>query len=56
MKIVPADATIAELKKMADLCQEKAKTESEQIATQLRAKAKLCREWIAALKSGKWFS
>jgi hypothetical protein len=56
MKIVPADATLAELKKTADLYEEKAKTEPEQIATQLREKAMLCREWLSALKSGNWKS
>jgi hypothetical protein len=51
MKIVPADATIAELEKTAGECEERAKTEPDRIATRLREKAKLCREWIAALKS-----
>jgi hypothetical protein len=54
MKIVPAGATIAELEKKAAEFEEKAKTEPDRIATRLTEKAKLCREWIAALKSRKW--
>ena len=56
MKIVPADATIADLAKKAAELEKKAKTETERIAIHLREKAKLCREWIAALKSGRWTS
>jgi hypothetical protein len=56
MKIVPADATIAELEKKAAEYEEKAKTAPDGIATRLREKAKFCGEWIAALKSGKWKS
>ena len=56
MKIVPADATIADLAKKAAELEEKAKTETDRIATHLRGKAKLCREWSAALKSGRWTS
>jgi hypothetical protein len=55
MKIVPADA-IADLAKKATELEKEAKTGSERIATHLREKAKLCREWIAALKSGRWTS
>ncbi len=44
MKIVPADATIADLEKKAAEYEEKAKTELNRIATRLREKAKLCRE------------
>jgi hypothetical protein len=43
MKIVPADATIAELEKTAGEYEEKAKTEPDRIATRLREEAKLCR-------------
>jgi hypothetical protein len=56
MKIVPADAAIAELEKKAADCEKKAKKEPEPIATRLKEKAELCREWIAALKTGKWKS
>lgn len=56
MKIVPADTTITELKKRAAEYEEKAKKEPAPIATRLREKAKLCRDWVAALKSGKWMS
>jgi hypothetical protein len=56
VKIVPADASIAELKKQAAECEQKATKEREPVATQLREKAALCHEWIAALKTGKWMS
>jgi hypothetical protein len=56
MRIVPAGATIAELEKQAAECEQNAKEESEPVATRLKEKAKLCREWAAALKTGKWES
>ena len=56
MKIVPADASIAELEKKAAEYEEKAKTATDRIAARLRQKANLCREWIATLKRGKWKS
>lgn len=56
MTIVPADDSIADLEKKAAEYEERAKTELNRIATRLRERAKLCREWIAALKSGKWMS
>jgi hypothetical protein len=54
MKLVPAGATIAELEQKAMDCEEKAKKEAEPGATKLREQALLYREWIAALRSGKW--
>ena len=54
MKLVPADATIEELEKKATDCEEKAKKDAEPEATKLREEALLYREWIAALRSGKW--
>ena len=54
MKLVPPDATIAELEKKAADCEEKAKQEAEPKATELGEEALLYREWIAALSSGKW--
>ena len=56
VKIVPDDASIAELKKQAAECEQKATKEREPVATRLREKAALCREWIAVLKTGKWMS
>ena len=56
MKIVPADATVAELEKKAAACEEKAKQEAQPEAARLREEALLYREWIAALQSGKWHS
>jgi hypothetical protein len=41
MKIVPADATIAELKKKADLYEEEAKREPERIATRQEKKSQV---------------
>jgi len=34
--------------------EKKAKKEAEPGATKLREEALLCREWIAALRSGRW--
>jgi len=50
MKIIPADSTIAELEKTAADCEDKAKKESEPVASMLSEMANLCREWVAALK------
>ena len=54
MKIIPAEATIKELKKKAEECEQKASQESEPLASELREKAGLFREWITVLKTGKW--
>ena len=56
MKIVPADDTIADLKKNAAEYEEQARKQEGSIATRLREKAEQCRQWIAELKSGKWIS
>jgi len=55
-KIIPAGARISELKKKAAECEEKANQASEPEAAKLREEALLYREWIAALRSGKWHS
>lgn len=55
-RIVPAGATISELKKKAAECEERAKQASEPEAAKLREEALLYQEWIAALSSGKWHS
>jgi hypothetical protein len=54
--IIPADATISELKKKVAECETKAKQAPEPEAAKLREEALLYREWIAALRSGKWHS
>ena len=54
MKIVPAEATIADLEKKAAEYERRAEQESEPVATQLKEQAKECRTWMAALKSGRW--
>ena len=54
MKLIPAGATIAEFEKKATDCEEKAEKEPEPEAARLREEALLYREWIAALRSGKW--
>ncbi|MGA7292738.1 MAG: hypothetical protein WBW53_13595 [Terriglobales bacterium] len=54
--IIPASATISELKKKAAECEEKAKQAPEPEAAKLREEALLYRQWIAALRSGKWHS
>jgi hypothetical protein len=56
MKIVPADATIADLERKAAEYEETAKTEPGRPTNGLTEKAKLRLEWIAALKTGKWMS
>lgn len=53
-QIIPPDATIAELKKQVAECEKQALAEAEPLATELREKAKLLREWIAQLRSGHW--
>jgi hypothetical protein len=56
VKIVSADATIADLERKAAECEAKAKSESEPAATDLGEMADLCREWMAKLRSGEWIS
>lgn len=55
-KIVPAGATISDLKKKAAECEEKAKYAAEPEAAKLREAALLYREWIAVLRTDKWHS
>jgi len=55
-QIVPAGATIAELKKKAVDCEHRAPQAVEPEATKLKEEALLYREWIAALRSRKWHS
>ena len=55
-EIVPAGATIAELKKKAADCEEKAKQAAEPEAAKLKEEALLYREWIAVLRSATWHS
>jgi hypothetical protein len=52
--IIPADATIADLNKQAEDCDTQATKQPEPLATELREKAKLLREWIAQLRSHRW--
>jgi hypothetical protein len=51
---IPADLTIAELKRQVDDCEQQASKEPEPLASELREKAKLLRGWIGELRSGKW--
>jgi hypothetical protein len=55
-KIIPAGATISELKRKAAECEAKAEQASEPEAAKLREEALLYRDWIAVLRSGKWHS
>jgi hypothetical protein len=55
-RFVPADATIAELEKKASDHEQKAAKAEEPLAAELRREAKLCWEWAAALRSGRWTS
>ena len=54
MKIVPSENTLAELERKAAEYESSAMQEPEPEATRAREQAKLCRDWIAALKSGMW--
>jgi hypothetical protein len=54
MRIVPADATIADLEKKAHEYERAANDLSEPASTSLKELAELCREWVAALRSGTW--
>jgi hypothetical protein len=54
MKIVPPENTLAELERKAAEYEAKAIQEPEPEATRLREQAKVCRQWITALKSGGW--
>jgi hypothetical protein len=56
MEIVPAGEVIADLEKQASDYEAETERKSGTEAARLREKAKLCYEWIAALKSGKWKS
>jgi hypothetical protein len=53
---IPPGATIAELEKKAADCEQKATDAKEPQAAELRQEAKLYREWVAALRSGRWTS
>jgi hypothetical protein len=53
---VPSEPTIAELEQKAVECDKEADAEAEPNATELREKAKLYRNWIAMLRSGRWTS
>ena len=54
-QIVPAEETIEELEKKAVAYEEQARSQPNQENVLLH-KAGVCREWIAALKSGHWKS
>ena len=53
-EFVSPEATIAELKKNAVDCEQKAAEAKEPRATELRQEAKRYREWIKMLRSGRW--
>lgn len=53
---VPPEPTNAELEQKAAECNTQADGESEPKARELREKAKLYRNWIALLRSGRWTS
>jgi len=55
-RFVPADANIAELEKKASDCEQRLAKAEESQAQELRREVKLYREWIAALRSGRWTS
>lgn len=53
-EFIPADATIADLKKKAADCDEQAARAAEPLASELRERAKQLRAWIQELRSGRW--
>jgi hypothetical protein len=53
--IIPRDATVAELEQKANDAEKQSVKEPER-ATELRELAKLYREWITQLESGRWTS
>jgi hypothetical protein len=53
---IPRDATVAEVEQKAADAEQKAAKESEPRATELREEAKLYRQWIVSLRSGRWTS
>jgi len=53
---IPPDATIVELEKKAAGCEQRAAKAEEPLAEDLRQEAKRYREWVAALRSGRWTS
>jgi hypothetical protein len=52
-QVIPRDATVAELEQKANDAEKKSANEPEPRATELRELAKLYREWIAQLGSGR---
>jgi hypothetical protein len=56
MKIVPAGPTIEEIKREANDCEQRANKAAEPLATRLREKAELLREWMKSLRTGAWKS
>ena len=50
---IPRDATVAELEQKAADAEQTAVKESEPHATELREEARLYREWVASLRSGR---
>jgi hypothetical protein len=56
MKIVPAGPTIEELKRQAGDCDQRVKAAPEPLATRLREKAEILREWMKLLRTGAWKS
>jgi len=55
-QFLPRDVTVADLEQKAAECEEKASSEKEPRATELRDEAILYRSWVAALRSGQWTS
>jgi hypothetical protein len=51
---ISPEMTVAELRQKAEACEKQAEREAEPAASELRDKAKLYREWIAQIRSGRW--
>jgi hypothetical protein len=52
-QVIPRDATVAELEQKANDAEKESANEAEPRATELRELAKLYREWIEQLRSGR---
>ena len=55
-RVIPRDTTVEELERKAHDAEKESANEPEPRATELRELAKLYREWITQLRSGRWMS
>lgn len=53
---IPKDVTVADLERKAAEYEQRAAKEGEPLATELVEQARVCREWAARLRTGRWSS